>query len=404
MDRRRMKQARTKHSTKRSLRREGGVGAADAFFSAAANHAPVRFERLLDNARDLVYRTRVFPFLKIEYVSGASQAITGHSPEEFYADTDLPTKVIHPDDVHLYLEAVDDPAHMQPQITMRWVHPDGKVVWAEHHRVPVFDSSGRLIAIEGIARDITERVETQERLRESEEQMRRLAARVQTAREEERTELARELHDELGQTLTAVKLELGRAATAMTSEHVTPRSVDRLQSLVGLIEIALETVKRLCTELRPPTLDHLGLPSAVRWEAMTFRARTGLRCHVRADRDQTALTREQQTMLFRIFQEALTNVVRHASASAVDVTLAERAGSFELRIRDNGGGISETRIRDPRSIGLLGMRERAALIGGKFEITGRRGKGTVVSVRVPLLVAARSGSEARRGPAGNRAR
>ncbi len=264
------------------------------------------------------------------------------------------------------------------------MHPDGRIVWAEHRRVPVRDGSGRLIAIEGVARNVTERIETQRRLRESEEQMRQLAARVQTAREEERTTLARELHDELGQTLTAVKLELARAATAMTEEHVTPHSVDRLQSLVGLIDIALETVKKLCTQLRPPTLDHLGLPSAVRWEAMTFRARTGLRCHVRADRESTALGKEQQTVLFRIFQEALTNVVRHAKASAVEVTLAERASRFELRIRDNGGGITEAQARDPRSIGLLGMRERAALIGGRFDITGRRGKGTLVSVRVPI--------------------
>ena len=137
---------------------------------------------------------------------------------------------------------------------------------------------------------------------------------------------------------------------------------------------------------------------------MTFRARTGLRCHVRSDRDQTALTMEQQTMLFRILQEALTNVVRHARASAVEVTLAERSRSFELRIRDNGGGISDAQVRDPRSIGLVGMRERAALIGGTFEITGHRGKGTMVSVRVPLAVAAKSRGEARRLPAGRRPR
>jgi signal transduction histidine kinase len=222
------------------------------------------------------------------------------------------------------------------------------------------------------------------RLLEPEEQMRRLAARIQTAREEERATLARELHDELGQTLTAIKLDLARAIAAMKHDQVTTAAINRLQSLVGLVEISIQTVKRITTDLRPPALDHLGLPEAVRWEAMMFRARTGIRCHVSADKEVTALDAEQQTVLFRIFQEALTNVVRHAQASAVTVTLAERRGEFELRIRDNGRGVTDAQVSDPQAMGLLGMRERAALVGGTFQIAGRRGKGTTIVVRVPL--------------------
>src|SRR5262245_6036001 len=139
---------------------------------------------------------------------------------------------------------------------------------------------------------------TEQQMRDAQEQMRRLAARIQTAREEERAELARELHDELGQTLTAIKLDLGRATGALREAHVTSGVVDRLQSLIGLVEIGIETVKRITTSLRPPTLDHLGLPEAIRWEAMTFRSRTGLRCHVRADKEITALSPDQQTALF----------------------------------------------------------------------------------------------------------
>ena len=216
------------------------------------------------------------------------------------------------------------------------------------------------------------------------EQMRRLAARIQNAREEERASLARELHDELGQTLTAIKLDLARAVASMRTDRVTATSIDRLQSLVGLVEIGIQTVKRITTTLRPPALDHLGLPEAIRWEAMTFRARTGLRCHVRTDKEITALDPERQTVLFRIFQEALTNVVRHAQASAVNVTLAERRGEFELRIRDNGRGVTDAQVADPRALGLLGMHERAALVGGTFHIAGRRGKGTSIVVRVPI--------------------
>ena len=221
--------------------------------------------------------------------------------------------------------------------------------------------------------------------RESGEQLRQLAARVQAAREEERANLARELHDELGQTLTAIKLELARTAGALRQERIDGQAVDRVQSLIGLVEIGIATVKRIAANLRPATLDHLGLPAALRWEGSAFRASTGIRCYVRATRESTALDAEQQTVVFRIFQEALTNVVRHAKASAVYVTLSERKRTFELRIRDNGRGIKESDMNDPRAIGLLGMRERAAIIGGTYAIAGRPAKGTVIMVRVPTV-------------------
>jgi signal transduction histidine kinase len=235
-----------------------------------------------------------------------------------------------------------------------------------------------------------------ELLRASQEQMRRLAASLQTAREEERADLARELHDELGQTLTAIKLELGRTAEALKNARVDPPVMDRLQALVGLVEIGVAMVKRIATKLRPPALDHLGLAEAIRWEAATFSSRSGLRCHVVADKDQTTLTADQQTALFRIFQEALTNVVRHAHASAVRVRLTEERGVFKLRVSDNGRGITRAELGDPASIGLLGMRERATQAGARLEIAGLPGKGTVVTVSV------RRQSLTRRRPAGRR--
>jgi len=217
--------------------------------------------------------------------------------------------------------------------------------------------------------------------------MRRLAARLQAAREEERADLARELHDNLGQTLTAIKLELGRTADALTGVHLDLPVMDRLQSLVGLVEIGVETVKRIATKLRPPALDHLGLAEAIRWEAATFRSRSGVRCHVVAEKEQTALTTltpGQQTALFRIFQEALTNVVRHAQASAVRVRLTVERGVFRLRVSDNGRGITRAEIGDASAIGLLGMRERASQAGATLAIAGTPGKGTIVTVSVPL--------------------
>ena len=184
--------------------------------------------------------------------------------------------------------------------------------------------------------------------------------------------------------------------------------MDRLQSLVGLVEIGVAMVKRIATKLRPPALDHLGLAEAIRWEAATFQSRSGLRCHVAAAKDQTTLTTltpGQQTALFRIVQEALTNVVRHAHASAVRVRLTEGRGVFELCVSDNGRGITKAEIADAGSIGLLGMRERATQAGATLEIAGLPGKGTVVTVSVPRPSRTKRPRAARRTKAkGRRAR
>jgi signal transduction histidine kinase len=225
---------------------------------------------------------------------------------------------------------------------------------------------------------------TAPRLRDSQEQIRQLAARLETAREDERRVLARELHDELGQTLTAIKLELARTITLFKQDCFYPGGIDRLQALVGLAEIGMTTVKRITTDLRLAALDHVELSAAVRWEAIAFHARTGLRCEVTAYNGKTLLTHQQQTGVFRIFQEALTNVARHAQATAVRISLVQRAGTFELRVQDDGRGITEAQVHAPGALGLLGMRERASLIAGTFGIARHRPNGTIVTVKVPI--------------------
>ena len=368
---------------------DGALGAAadvtdEAGGDPAAGSRNGGFRALLENARDMTYRIALLPARRIEFVGGSVEAITGRTAEEFYATPGLTRDSLHPDDLPVFDRLMSEPGAAAATVVLRWVHPDGRVVSAEHRRVPVYDRLGRQIAIEGMVRDVTSVLENQQRLRDSEEQMRQLAAHVQTAREEERGRVARELHDEVGQTLTALKLEIGRVQAELSAQQMTPTLIDRMQSLIGLSDIGLGIVKRIATNLRPPTLDHLGLAEAIHWEARTFKARTGIRCHLRANKRRSALTAEQQTALFRIFQEALTNVVRHAQASAVNVSLTERGPHAELRISDNGRGISDGQAANPRALGLLGMRERAALVGGDFRIVGRAGRGTVVTVLVPV--------------------
>ncbi|MGE3955359.1 MAG: PAS domain S-box protein [Vicinamibacterales bacterium] len=352
------------------------------------HHVPEPSERrlkaLVESTRDMVYRVRLTPSVAIEYVGGAVEGISGHSIDEWYADPMMILRSVHPEDAPKIAVTPEQVAHVPTSDVFRWIHQDGTTVWAEHYRLPVYDSAGHIVGIEAIARDITHRVESERRLRESEEQMRQLAARLQTAREEERAEVSRELHDELGQTLTALRLEINRAVSVFASDPKNVSTVDRLQSVVGLVDLGIGMVKRISARLRPATLDHLGLAEAIRWEAATFKARTGIRCQARSNRRQTRLDAAQQTALFRIVQEALNNVVCHANASSVQVAIRETDTEVELRVRDNGRGITAAQASAPASIGLLGMRERASLIGGTFTVTGQRGKGTVVSVIVPL--------------------
>src|SRR5262245_38298652 len=185
---------------------------------------------LIDHAQDIVYRMRVFPSRAFEFVGGAVQAITGRTPEDFYADPFLPRKAVHPEDFALVTASFEHPEHLRDAITVRWIHPDGRIVWAEHRRVPVFDDTGRLVAVEGIARDVTARIESQQHQQDAREQMRALAARVESAREDERARVARELHDGLGQVLTTLKLEIGRTMEVLKSERLSTTVVDRMQS------------------------------------------------------------------------------------------------------------------------------------------------------------------------------
>ena len=351
-----------------------------------------RFRLLAEHARDAVYRYRVTPPRGSEYVSPGILDLTGHTPEEFYADADLGVKSVHPDDRHLVAQALqDDTSQLRELVVVRWIHPNGRIVWAEHRRVAVRDDQGRLIAIEGIGRNVTERVETQQRLlesdsrlRESESHLRRLAAGLEDARETERTRIARELHDELGQSLTSIKIQLARTARALVKQGLEPAAIDGLQSIVGGVDVATESVRRLATSLRPPPLDHLGLVAAIELEAASLARPSGLRLRITGNRRVKNLDDAHATAVFRIVQEALTNVVRHAAASAITVSINGSTRDTSVTVRDNGRGMSDQHLPGPKAIGLLGMAERSELIGATLTVSSMPGKGTTVSIRIPL--------------------
>ena len=267
----------------------------------------------------------------------------------------------------------------------RILRPDGKERVVQVRGNVVSDEHGNPSRMFGTAQDVTERKRAEEQLRATTEQLRALSARLQSAREEEGTRIAREIHDELGAALTSLRWDLESFdKTISDSESGSQLQVtrERITTMMKLIDTTVSAVRRITQELRPSVLDDLGLAEAIEWQAEQFQARTGIICYCDCSLENIALSQEQSTTVFRIFQEALTNILRHAQATRVDITVEEKDGEFVLTINDNGRGITEDQKSGQHSLGLLGMRERAHLIGGKIDITGVEGKGTVVTLRI----------------------
>jgi signal transduction histidine kinase len=262
---------------------------------------------------------------------------------------------------------------------MRLRRADGEYRWFLVRTVPLRDECGAIVKWFGTSTEIEDRKRAEGELSRSFEQLHALTARLQSVREEERARVAREVHDELGQALTAIKIDLASFDYELSPEQ---KQYFRRESIMKLIDETIQTVRRISTELRPGILD-LGLVAAVEWAAEEFEARTGTTCHMSLPGTDMALRPEHATALFRIFQETLTNVARHANATEVRVRLAAENGNVCLEVRDNGKGISDGQRSASNSLGILGIRERALLLGGELTIEGVPERGTTVSVRIP---------------------
>lgn len=221
---------------------------------------------------------------------------------------------------------------------------------------------------------------------ELDEQLRALSARIEAAREEERTGIAREIHDQLGQSLTVLKMDLAWISRRATSaEGIAPAVlVEKVSELSSMTDEIIGQVRRISAELRPGVLDDLGLVAALSWQTREFEKRTGIRCSLRVELPDEAVRSELSTTVFRVLQEALTNLVRHAQAGQVDVRLAEDDDALVLEVSDDGKGIRLEDIRDPRSLGLVGMRERVRRVGGSASFAPRDDRGTAITFRLPL--------------------
>ena len=486
--------------------------------TAALERSVEHLRLVATHADETIYRLRIRPHRHLEYVSPGAERMIGLSPDSVRTAPIRTIARLHPEDrrrLRAAIAAAPDPAN---RVLLRWQLPDHRTVWTEHRHLPVFDEAGNVVAIDGVARDVTRqrrleqerdaqiamlngliahmsdgvfaetadnqvavvnaaflrifdlpatagsgasspmvrrlvceqlvdseaccplggddlpsgelrlkdgrvveqqqfsvplgdapeirvwqfrditgRKKEEEELRTSRHRLRNLSAHLEAAREEERRTLARTLHDEVGQLLTGIRLEV-TGAVERFRQAGSPSSfpvVDRLQAAIGLIDLSVASVQRVASALRPPILDHLELVSAIRWEAALFRRRTGIRCRVAAG-PLNIDNRSPVTVRPRSLLEALTNVARHANAGTVWIFFRQRRDSLVMEVRDNGKGIPQHVLSSPGSMGLLGMRERALAAGGELRISRRPAGGTSVVVTLPL-----GGDERARTGSGN---
>jgi signal transduction histidine kinase len=223
--------------------------------------------------------------------------------------------------------------------------------------------------------------QAEQKLKNSRDQVRALAASLQTIRENERTVIARDIHDELGQKLTS--LELGLSWLAQVTPKQRPLQ-DKIGSLSALVTTLIQSVRRIADELRPGVLEELGLVKTLKSEALEFKEHTGIPCLFETNMGKAKFDRAGSVAIFRIAQAALTNIARHANASRARITLVKRTNNLILMVNDNGKGIAKKRVLSSNSLGIIGMRERALALDGLLSLKGSTGKGTTLTVRIPL--------------------
>ena len=276
---------------------------------------------------------------------------------------------------------------------------DGAEIDVEVTISPIRRFDGSIAGTSAIYSDITERkrmeadmhrlLHEQQRadalVRESRDRLRELSSALQTIREEEKTRIARELHDELGQALTALKMDIAALETELNLDPAQDVLRKRTEGMKQLIDATVTSVRRIAADLRPVMLDNLGLAPTLEWLAKEFAGRSGIRIDLDIPDEDLGMNGDAATAIFRIVQEALTNVSRHAGADRVGIEVRRRSGSVVVRISDNGKGFIEADTRNERSFGLLGMRERAYVLGGELTVSSTAQKGTQIEAVIPIF-------------------
>lgn len=320
---------------------------------------------------------------KLDWSTGTLK-IFGLENDNFDRNLDTFFKMVHPDDLDYVIkssvnaiQAVDD-----YNIDHRIKLADGSIKWVHQQAEITVDDNGKPSLMVGVIQDITDRKHEEEKLQELNDQLRNLTAHLQIIREEERTSIAREVHDELGQQMTSLKMDISFLKNK--TEKDAPEISKKAAQMLEMVNEAIRTIRRIITSLRPGILDDLGLEAAIEWQAKEFEQRTGITCTLETNIDKEKLTPNINTTVFRIFQETLNNIVKHAKATSITANLYEKNNALILEIIDNGIGISDERKNNKTSFGLLGMKERAAMLHGDIQIIKMPLNGTSVNLKIPL--------------------
>ena len=350
--------------------------------TASLKESEERFRQLAENIDEIFWLTDVETG-KFLYISPAYETVTGRCSEDLYKDPNGWLKYVHPDDIGRLARAIEDQTRETPFDEMyRFEKPDKTYCWLRSRAFEIHDPSGTVYRVAGITEDITASVEKQEQLHGYHEQLRQLTLHQERDREGLRTNIAREIHDELGQALMAINMNMHWLIKHCPAQEEA--LIDKAQQTKQIISLAVDAVQRIISDLRPTLLDELGLEDALTWYIDDYCNRTGLECQRNIALAGPAVPDDLVTPIYRIVQESLHNIYRHADASSARVSLVREDEQLYLTVEDNGKGITPADLRKRGSFGLLGMRERIFALRGCFDIKGAPGKGTTLNISLPL--------------------
>ena len=352
----------------------------------ALRESEEKFRQLAENAREVFWMTT--PAMdELLYVSPAYANIWGRSLESLRQRPRSFMEAIHSEDREHVVDILEGQRKRGFEVEYRVVRPDGSVRWIRDRGFPVKDRSGKVYRVAGVAEDITERKQAGDAVRRSAAELQALSRRLVELQESERRQLSRELHDRVGQNLTALKINLDILQAAFAS-HGSDEVRARVDDSAALLESTMDAIENVMSELRPPMLDDHGLAAALDWHARNFSRRTGIAVAVRGSEPTVRPALQVEIALFRIAQEALNNVAKHARAHRVEIALYHANGECVMSVQDDGigfDGVQDASDRPKPGLGIVTMRERAQAVGGRFIVQALPGRGTQLTVRVPWL-------------------
>jgi len=349
-----------------------------------------KYFRLSENAPDMIFSQEIAS-KKYLYVNKSCRKLTGYDINDFYSTPGLIETIIDEDWKEQYLFSIDEVLKSEFTIPFEFmiINKLGKKIWLNQRSIVIRDRNGKPVTIEAILTDITERKIYEQRLEETTRQLRALSSYQEKVREEERLSISREIHDQLGQDLTVLKMDIALMAKNSqkkpeSESNLNPEKItSELKRLSPIIDDIINKVRKIATDLRPDILDKLGLVEAIEWHAGEFEKRSGIKCVTHLTDEDVSFSPDKSISIFRIFQESLTNAARHSGATEINISLNLQNGWLTLIITDNGRGITEAEIEKSSSLGILGMKERVLILGGIWKIKGVYDKGTTITIQVP---------------------